>query len=157
MLLNFLRIFNAIVLWTITIIFLPKQSFKKFLPVTLFCSLILVIQSFLNPIFKWWKVKGGYKFMVFDSLAFILGPFFTINMWVFHFTNKKFPLYAIANLIMDIIFAYFMNPLLQKLGHYKLKKYTPTIIFVIFYALSLINYAFQKIFERSIPQEGQSH
>lgn len=76
MLANFFRIFNAIVLWAIVIIFLPKNSFKRFLPVTLFCSLLLLIVEMLSPIFNWWKVKGGYKFILFDALAFILGPFF---------------------------------------------------------------------------------
>ncbi len=157
MLVNFFRIFNAIVLWTILFIFLPKQSFKRFLPVTLFCSSILLIQTLLNPIFNWWRVKGGYKYMVFDALAFILGPFFTINLWVFHSTYKKFSLYAFLNLIIDFIFAYLLNPLFQKLGHYKLKKYTPTTIFIIFYLLSLINYAFQKLFEKRKILESHFH
>lgn len=73
---NFFRIVNAIVLWAIVLSFLPKLSFKKYFPVTLFCSCIFLIQSLLNPIFKWWDVKGGLKYRVFDDLAFIFGPFF---------------------------------------------------------------------------------
>jgi hypothetical protein len=154
LLVNFFRIFNAIVLWTIIIFFLPKQSFKRFFPVTLFCSSIMLIQTLINPIFKWWQVKGGYKYMVFDALAFIFGPFFTINLWVFHFTYKKFTLYAFCNLIIDGIFAYLLNPFFQKIGHYKLKRYTPTTLFIICYSLSLINYAFQKRFEKPGPSEN---
>ncbi|WP_019152693.1 hypothetical protein [Robertmurraya massiliosenegalensis] len=155
MLVNFFRIFNAIVLWTIVIVFLPKRSLKRFLPVTLFCSVILLIQTLLNPLFNWWQVKGGYKYMIFDALAFILGPFFTINMWVFHFTYNRFPLYALVNLVSDFIFAYLLNPFFQKLGHYKLKNYTSTIIFIIFYSMALLNYAFQKLFEKPIVPEKQ--
>ncbi len=146
---NFFRIANAIVLWAIVIYFLPKKSFIRFLPVTLFCSCLLLIQTLLNPIFNWWKVKGGTKYMVFDALAFIFGPFFTINMWVFHFTYGKFSLYALSNLIMDLIFAFPLNAFFQKIGHYKLKKFNSKIIFLIFYSFSLLNYAFQKFFEKN--------
>jgi len=146
---NFFRIANAIVLWAIVIYFLPKKSFKRFLPVTLFCSCLLLIQTLLNPIFNWWKVKGGTKYMIFDALAFIFGPFFTINMWVFHFTYGKFSLYALSNLIMDLIFAFPLNAFFQKIGHYKLKKFNSKIIFLIFYSFSLLNYAFQKFFEKN--------
>ena len=146
---NFFRIANAIVLWAIVIYFLPKKSFKRFLPVTLFCSCLLLIQTLLNPIFNWWKVKGGTKYMVFDALAFIFGPFFTINLWVFHFTYGKFSLYALSNLIMDLIFAFPLNAFFQKIGHYKLKKFNSKIIFLIFYSFSLLNYAFQKFFEKN--------
>ncbi|MGG0891668.1 hypothetical protein [Cytobacillus horneckiae] len=154
MIVNFFRVFNAIVLWAIVLIFLPKQSFKRFLPVTLFCTCLLLIQSLLNPIFKFWKVKGGYKYMVFDTLAFIFGPFFTINLWVFHLTYGKFSLYALSNLIMDITFAYFLSPFFQRVGHYKLKKFTATTVFIIAYSFSLLNYGFQKYIERQPKQSS---
>jgi hypothetical protein len=149
MLASFFRIFNAIVLWAIVIFFLPRKSLKRFLPVTLFCSCILLIESLLNFVFKWWKVKGGTKYTVFDALAFIFGPFFTINLWVFHFTYGKFSLYAVCNLIMDLLFAYPLNAFFQKIGHYKLKKFNSTIIFLISYSLALLNYGFQMVIEKS--------
>ncbi len=145
---NFFRIFNAIVLWLIVLIFLPKQSFKRFLPVTFFCSFLLLIIEMLSPIFNWWKVEGGYKYMVFDALAFILGPFFTINLWVFHLTFGKFSLYAISNLVIDFIFAYLLCPIFQKIGHFKFKKFTSTKIFFLYYFLALFNYGFQKYIEK---------
>lgn len=141
---NFFRIVNAIVLWAIVLSFLPKLSFKKYLPVTLFCSCIFLIQSLLNLIFKWWDVKGGIKYRVFDDLAFIFGPFFTINLWVFHFTYGKFSLYALCNLIMDLLYAYPLNALFQKIGHYKLKRMTSTALFIKTCSLALLNYGFQK-------------
>ncbi|WP_404330237.1 hypothetical protein [Mesobacillus maritimus] len=143
----FSRILTPIVLWSIVIFYLPKQSLKKFLPVTLFCSCILLIETLLNIIFKWWKVKGGTKYMVFDAVAFIFGPFFTTNLWVFHFTYGKFSLYAFCNLIIDFIFAYPLNAAFQKMGHYKLKKFNSKVIFLIAYSLALMNYGFQKWLE----------
>ncbi|UJL46197.1 hypothetical protein KFZ58_17870 [Virgibacillus sp. NKC19-16] len=141
---TFFRIANAVVLWAIVLSFLPKYSFKKYLPVTIFCSCILLIQSFLNPIFKWWDVKGGVKYRVFDDLAFIFGPFFTINLWVFHFTYGKLPLYALSNFILDLVYAYPLHSLFQKIGHYKSKKITSKVLFIKTYSLAFLNYGFQK-------------
>ncbi|WP_264740497.1 hypothetical protein [Cytobacillus firmus] len=146
---NFFRVVNAILLWTITVIFLPKSSFKRYLPVTLFCSCILLVQTLLNLLFKWWKVKGGTKFIVLDALAFIFGPFFTINLWAFHFTYGKYLLYFFFNLVMDIIFAFPLNALFQKIGHYKLKKFKPITLFLISFSLANINYGFQKLMEKN--------
>lgn len=151
---NFFRIFNAIALWAIVLFFLPKNSFKRFLPVTLFCSCILLIETLLNLVFKWWKVKGGNKYFVFDSLAFIFGPFFTINLWVFHFTYGKFSLYALCNLIMDLLFSYPLNAFLQKIGHYKLKKFNSTILFLISYSLALLNYVFKWLLKSQLLLRG---
>lgn len=145
---NVFRIVNAIVLWALVIFSLPKQSFKRYLPVTLFCSCLLLVQTLLNPIFNWWKVKGGTKFMIFDALAFIFGPFFTVNLWVFHFTYGKFPLYVLCNFIMDLIFAYPLNAFFQKIGHYKFKKFTSFILFCISFSYALLNYGFQKLIEK---------
>lgn len=150
---NFFRIFNAIVLWTIVLLYLPKQSFKKYLPVTLFCSCILLIESMLNSIFKWWNVKGGTKYRVFDALAFVFGPFFTINLWVFHFTYGKFSLYALCNLVMDLVYAYPLNALFQKIGHYKLKRINSKVLFLNSYTLALLNYGFQKFIEKPNSSE----
>ncbi|PAE37165.1 hypothetical protein CHI06_20810 [Bacillus sp. 7884-1] len=144
---------NAIVLWAIVIYFLPKQSFKRYLPVTLFCSCLLLIESLLNLIFKWWEVKGGNKYMIFDTLAFIFGPFFTINLWVFHFTYGKFSLYALSNLIIDLLFAYPFSAFFQKIGHYQLKKFNSTILFIISFSLSLLNYGFQKLIKKPSTPE----
>ncbi len=155
MLANFFRIFNAVILWLIVLFFLPKQSFKRFLPVTLFCSFLLLTVEMVSPIFKWWVVKGGYKYRLFDALAFILGPFFTFNLWVFHFTFGKFSLYALINLVMDSIFAYLLVPIFEKIGHFKLKNFTPTKMFLLYYSFSLLNYGFQKYFEKPLSKENK--
>ncbi|MDQ0270957.1 hypothetical protein [Cytobacillus purgationiresistens] len=152
---NIFRIGNAIILWAMIIFFLPKRSFKRYLPVTLFTSCILLIETLLNLIFKWWKVKGGTKFIIFDDLAFIFGPFFTINLWIFHFTYGKFSLYALTNLVMDLLFAFPLNALFQRIGHYKLKKLNSFGLFLTYYALSFLNYGFQKFLEK--PNSPETH
>ncbi|MEA1854135.1 hypothetical protein U9M49_13570 [Cytobacillus sp. OWB-43] len=148
---NFFRVFNAIILWG-TMFFIPGKSIKRFLPVTLFCSCILLIETLFSFVFKWWRVKGGKKYMLYDSIAFILGPLFTINIWVFHLTYGKFFRYVGLNLIIDLLFAYPFNAFFQKIGHYKLYKFTSFSLFISAFAYALINYGFQVLYER-YPKE----
>ncbi|YCI35832.1 hypothetical protein M1D49_14960 [Bacillus sp. PK3-056] len=98
-----LRIFMVLISWG-SLFFLPKSAIKKFLPVTFFSASILLIETLLSLIFKWWEVKGGLKSLVADALGFIFGPFAAINIWIFHLTQKRFLVYTLVNLIMDLIF-----------------------------------------------------
>ncbi|KAB2335631.1 hypothetical protein [Bacillus mesophilum] len=141
------RIAIVLISWT-SILFLPKKSFRKYLTVTLFSACVLLSETMLAFAFKWWKVKGGVKDMVYGSFSFVFGPFFAINMWIFHFTNGRFLLYTLINLIMDLIFAYGLNIFFQNVGAYKLKKFKSKHLFYTAFAYSFINYGFQKLVEK---------
>ncbi|SFL48125.1 hypothetical protein [Salibacterium qingdaonense] len=87
--------------------------------------------------------------MVFDALSFIFGVFFTINLWVFHFTYGRLALYVVVNFLIDLLFAYPLNKLFQKIGHYKFKNMNAAAMFIISFSLALVNYGFQKFIEKS--------
>lgn len=140
---SFFRICMILISWS-SLLFLPKSVVKRFLPVTFFSASILLIETLLSLIFKWWKVKGGLNALVADALGFIFGPFLAINIWIFHLTHKKFLVYTLVNLLMDFLFAFPLNAFFQKVGFYKLKKFTSIHLFLISYALSFFNYWFQK-------------
>lgn len=140
---SFFRICMILISWT-SLLFLPKSVVRRFLPVTFFSASILLIETLLSLIFKWWKVKGGLKSLVADALGFIFGPFVAINIWIFHLTQKRFLVYTLVNLIMDLIFAFPLNAFFQKVGFYKLKKFTSIHLFLIAYGLSFLNFWFQK-------------
>lgn len=143
----FFRIAIVIISWC-SIIFLPKASFRKYLTVTLFSACVLLAETMLAFSFKWWKTKGGVKYMVFNAFSFIFGPFFAINMWIFHFSNGRFLLYTLINLVMDLIFAFPLNIFFQKIGAYKLTKFKPKHLFYSAFTYSFINYGFQKLVEK---------
>jgi hypothetical protein len=144
---NIYRAAGFLLSW-MSILLLPGRSFKKFVPVTLFSALLLLTETVLAESLGWWKVKGGRKYLWIDALIFIFGPFFAANMWIFHLSNKKFLLYAFANLVMDLLFAFPLNSFFQKAGFYRLKKFNSLMLFTVAYGLSFINYGFQKIWER---------
>ncbi|QVY63505.1 hypothetical protein [Cytobacillus gottheilii] len=141
------RISIVLISW-FSIIFLPKSSFRKYLTVTLFSACVLLAETMMAIGFKWWKTKGGVKYTVYNAFSFIFGPFFAINMWIFHFTNGRFLLYTFINLIMDLIFAFGLNIFFQNVGAYKLKKFKSKHLFYTAFAYSFINYGFQKLVEK---------
>ncbi|MEH7236773.1 hypothetical protein [Bacillus sp. JJ1562] len=151
MFLSAIRIGMILVSWT-TVLFLPKKSFFKFLPVTLFSTTVLLTEYLLGIPHKWWKAKGGIKTIANNGLTFIFGPYFIGNMWIFHLTYKKFWLYSLINLVLDYILAFPLNAYFEKINLYKLKKIRPIHLFLLSLTYSFLNYGFQLFIDRNQKQ-----
>ena len=102
---NLIRIGLLIISW-ISILFLPKSAFRKYLPVSIFCSLLVICGCLLSYRYRWWKVKGGITELIFMDSSFIFGPFFAGTMWVFHLSFGQFKRYTLLNLFMNLCFSY---------------------------------------------------
>lgn len=138
---GFIRIGVFVIAW-FSIVFLPKDVFKKYFPVAnLACSFIL-IQSLISVPFKLWTVKGGMKEKIFNDLSFILGPFFLGTIWIFHFTFGKFGLYFLVNVVINYLFAYPMCYLFKKLNVFKLVNFKPIHVFVLYVFYSVVIYGY---------------
>ncbi|WP_420541204.1 hypothetical protein [Priestia filamentosa] len=132
-----------------TLIFLPKKSFAKYLPVTFFSTSILLVEALLGRSYKWWKIKGGEKAATNNALAFVFGPYFIGNIWIFHLTYGKFWLYSLTNLFADSLLAFPLNSLFKRFNLYKLKKFKPIHLFLTAFPYSLFNYAFQLYIDKT--------
>lgn len=144
---NLIRIIQITVPW-LSVVFLPKISFKKFLPISIFASILVVGMCSLAVPYKWWIIKGGWKYKLFNDLSFIIGPFFVGTLWIFHFTFGNFKKYLLVNLIIDWLFSYPLNYLLQNLKLYKLVNFKPKHILLSFLSFSLTIYGYQLILNR---------
>ena len=51
---------------------------------------------------------------------------------------------------MDLLFAFPLSALFQKIGHYKLNKISSMGLFIMYYVLALLNYGFQMLFEKEV-------
>ncbi len=151
--LAFFRIGLILLSWT-TVIFLPKKSFFKYLPVTLFSSIIILTEYLLGGSRNWWKVKGGAKSIANNGLTFTFGPYFVGNLWIFHLTYRKPWLYTLLNLTFDYLLAYPFNSFFERVNLYKLNKIKPIHLFLISLFYSLVNYGFQLILDKN--QNNQS-
>jgi len=146
---NLIRIGQIIISW-ISIIFLPKSSFRKFLPVTIFCSLLVIIGCFFSYRYSWWRVKGSIPELIFMDLSFIFGPFFAGTMWVFHLTFGKFKRYVLLNAFFNLLFSFpFTTYFFQKYGVYRLDNFKRIHLFSFYFAFAFIIYGYQLLIDRS--------
>lgn len=134
-----------------SLIFLPKKSFYKYLPVTIFTSVLVLIVCALSIPYKFWVVKGNKTTKVLNDLAYVFGSFFAVTLWIFHFTFGKFKQFVGINLLMDFLLAYPINYVFQKLKVYKLVNFKSKHIFLTYFSFSFIIYGFQLLLEKCVP------
>ncbi|MBM4761169.1 hypothetical protein [Bacillus sp. B15-48] len=148
--LAFLRIGMILISWG-TVFFLPKKMFFKFLPVSLFSSIIILTEYLVGAPRNWWAAKGGMKTIANNGLMFTFGPYFIGNIWIFSLTYRKFWLYTLLNIMMDYILAYPLNAFFEKINLYKLKKLRPIHLFLLSLGYSFVNYGFQLFVDKNQP------
>lgn len=146
--LNFFRIGLILISWA-TVVFLPKRTFFKYLPVTLFSSIIILIEYLLGGPRNWWSAKGGIKTIANNGLTFTFGPYFVGNLWIFRLTYGKFWLYTLLNLIFDFLLAYPLNAFFEKINLHKLRKIRPFHLFFLSLVYSFANYGFQLFLDKN--------
>lgn len=146
-----IRILQLTLPW-ISIIFLPKRSFKHYLPVSIFASVLVCVMCLLAGPLKWWNSKGGWKVRLLNDCSFTFGPFFVGTLWIFHFTFGNLKRYFLANLLMDSIFAFPLTYLYQKAKLFKLIKFKPLHIFLTFISYSFIIYGFQLLVQKKVEK-----
>ncbi|WP_102275336.1 hypothetical protein [Cytobacillus massiliigabonensis] len=140
---------SLFILSWISVIFLPnkKQVFIKYLPVTLFSSMILIGEIFLFTSYKLWKVKGNQKKMLHTALLLVFGPYLALNIWFFYLSKGKFLIYALINIVADLIYAFPIISLFRKIKFFNIKVKS-RYFFLLIMADAFLNYGFQRIFER---------
>jgi hypothetical protein len=148
MLANLFR-FGLIILSWSSLLLYPKRSFRKFLPVTVFVTILVSILLLFSSPFKLWKVTGGLGSKIFNDLAFTFGPFFATNLWVFRLAYGNIWQYLGVNFVIDFILAYPVSSLFKKMKIYKLERLQPLYFFVLIYAFSIMAYGFQYYFRES--------
>ncbi|MFJ8257400.1 hypothetical protein ACIQ4Z_08905 [Peribacillus asahii] len=137
-----------IVPW-LTVPFMGKKSFFRFLPVASFVNLLISVLSVIANKKKWWVTKNPLS-PGFVDFTYILGPFFVTTLWVFKLTYGNFLKYLITNMVIDVICAYPFARIWENVGIFKFKKLNHTIWYFICVSLAIIIYGYQYIVEKSI-------
>jgi hypothetical protein len=146
-----IRILQLTLPW-ISIIFLPKRSFKKYLPVSIFAAILVSGMCLLAGPLKWWNSSDRWKARLLNDFSFIFGPFFVGTLWIFHFTFGNIKRYFLANLLMDSLFSFPLTYLYQKLKVFKLGNFKPSHIFLTFISFSFIIYGFQMLIQKKVEK-----
>lgn len=137
--------FSSLLLPWFTLFFATSDSRKKYMPVTIFTSLLMTIIFQIAYTYKWWVIHEQivpWGYMI--DVGFAYGVFAVGTFWIFKLTSHKFILFVIVNLIMDALMAYLVLPLLGKLEIAEYKNISPTHYLVVIFTLSFIIYGYHK-------------
>ncbi|MGG0552592.1 hypothetical protein ABEY55_08385 [Priestia aryabhattai] len=134
---------------------IDKMTFKRYLPVLTFSSLVIALLSELSNRYKWWKVRKPLFTKLSSNISFIFGPFFIANLWVFKLTYGNFKNYLLVNGLFDYLFAYPLTTLAEKLNVYRMVNMTRFQLFALSVATSIINYLYQLFIEDVLKTKGE--
>ncbi|OIK12132.1 hypothetical protein BIV60_16815 [Bacillus sp. MUM 116] len=135
----------------LTVPFMGKRNFIRFLPVASFTNLFLSVFSLFCYRKKWWITNNPLSPGPID-FTYILGPYFVATLWIFKITFGNFPKYLLTNILLDIINAFPLPYIGKKLGIVKFKKMKHSTWYFICVFLSIIIYGFQFVVEKTIKK-----
>ncbi|HWO98972.1 MAG TPA: hypothetical protein VNM45_22175 [Bacillus sp. (in: firmicutes)] len=133
----------------ISVPFIGKNEFKRFLPASLLMSLFVTAESFYARKRTWWWVYKKLHPRVIGEIPLIVGPFFVGSLWILKCTYRKFPLYMAVNLIVHWLFAYPIMDLFKRTGLGSTVRLKRIQLFSLFFFKSLILYGMQWFIEKS--------
>lgn len=145
---KFLYLALLILPW-LSVPFLGRSVFKKYLPASLFiCTFTKAIDLFGEKK-KWWRFYKGIPPL--DSMNFFnFGPYLVTSLWILKWTYGKFRMYIISNMILHICFIYLGGAkLVSRYKIFTLKKLNKFQYLSIDFLRALLLYGFQYIIEHS--------
>ncbi|MED1205320.1 hypothetical protein [Heyndrickxia acidicola] len=135
----------------LTVPFIGKTAFFRFLPVASFVNLFISILSLIANRKNWWKNKNPLSPGPID-FSYILGPFYVATLWIFKLSYGNFPKYLLLNILLDFINAFPLGQIWERMGIFKFKKMKHVTWYLICVLLSIIIYAYQYTVEKSIKK-----
>ena len=139
----------------LTVPFMGKKSFLRFLPVASFINLFLSLFSLTANKKKWWVNKNPLSPGSVD-FSYILGPYYVATLWIFKLTYGNFPKYLITNMMLDLVNAFPLGSIWEKVGIFKFQKMKHVTWYFICVGLSVFIYGFQYLVEQSIKETSSS-
>ncbi|MFP7485483.1 hypothetical protein SFC65_15045 [Priestia filamentosa] len=139
----------------LTVPFMGKKSFLRFLPVASFINLFLSLLSLKANKRKWWMNKNPLSPGSVD-FSYILGPYYVATLWIFKLTYGNFPKYLLTNMILDFINAFPFASIWEKVGIFKFQKMKHLTWYFVCVCLAILIYGYQYLVEQAIRQTNNS-
>ncbi|NLP49279.1 hypothetical protein [Bacillus sp. RO1] len=150
----------VLVLWImvfisiLTLPFLGWKHFKRFLPGTLFMSILIALESIVAEKYKWWAIYKKIPPYFVNEFAFIVGPFFAGSLWILRLTYGRIYLYFLLNAFVDAIFMYPVFTFFKSIGIFEMKKMKRHQLFGLFLIKALLMYRFQAMWEKYVRKSS---
>ncbi|RBP05965.1 hypothetical protein [Rossellomorea aquimaris] len=141
---NKIYIFILMLVSWLFLFFAGKESLKKYLPASMFMSLLVYSENIFAERVKWWTITSRLFPKVNGIMPFVIGVFLSGSVWILKFTYKNIYLYLFVNILVDTFFSYPFYSLFKKLGVWKLIRLKQYQLSLLFFIKSLLMYAFQK-------------
>ncbi|MBM7598930.1 magnesium-transporting ATPase (P-type) [Virgibacillus halotolerans] len=135
---------GLIVPW-FTLFFTSPEERRRYMPVTIFTSLLMTIIFQIAYTYEWWimhKQIVPWGYMI--DVSFVYGVFAVGTFWIFRFTSHGFLLYIVVNIIMDAFMAFIALPFLSVLDIATYENIAPWEYFLVIFGLSFIIYFYHK-------------
>jgi len=136
-----------------SLVFIGKESIKRFFSVTLFMGIIVRVVNIIAEKRKWWWWYQKIHPSVSGSFPFVWGPFFVSSFWILKYTYGNFIKYIGLNLCAHSAFTYVVEPYLQNFGIASLVRMKKIQLMYVFMVLAFLLYGFQIVKEKSINKE----
>lgn len=132
-----------IVPW-LTLLFIKRDDIKRYMPVAILAALLTTVIHDIGINLGFWMVREN-AFPLYEMLPYFFGLIPVLTIWIFKFTNGRFRVYSIVNIIFDVGFVYFfLGWLLPIRGIYELTGITKPQVLLINIVHFSILYLYQK-------------
>lgn len=145
---------NQVILWSmlilpfLTLFFMNRDDLKRYLPVGILSAFASTLVGDIGVTLGFW-VHQETAYPLYDIMPFDISLNMILTMWIFKFTYRKFKIYLVTNIILDIVFAFFLfQSYFPDKGMMHLVGISPFQTFLITVILAIMLYNYQ------IWQEG---
>jgi hypothetical protein len=139
------------------IFFIPKESRKRFLPVSIFTTFLVSSLVVIGKEYDFWRIHGGdRRKFAWNAFSIFVGFLPIGNFIMFHLFYGKFKLFLLGNFILNMVYAFFGIPIFDKLKmvkYVRFNKFWHVITTMIF---SLLGYGYQNFLEKNLFKKRKS-
>lgn len=143
---RFLLVIMMILPW-FTLPLLGRSAIKRFLPATIFISVVTKLMNLIAKKRRWWWFYTSIHPKIKGDIPFIAGPYFLSALWSLKMTYGKFSLFMITNAIVHFLFAFPGMKLIKRLGIASLVRINPFQFVLILLFRAVLLYSFQFAYE----------
>ena len=104
---NQISLWSMIILPIFTLFFMRKDDMKRYLPVGVLSAFASTIIGNTGVTLGFW-IHQETAYPLHNIMPFNIGLNLVLTIWLFKFTYRKLGVYLITNIILDIMFAFFL-------------------------------------------------
>lgn len=143
-------VFNLMIIFLpwLSLLFIGKRSLKRFS----FSGIFIIIFEIMNHLYghkrKWWKFYDKQKSFVRDELAFSVGPYMPLSLWLLKLSYGNFKKFVLLNVIADGLFSFFIIDVLKRMKIIRLNRLNHFQFFIYIHYKAYLLYGFQYLLEK---------